>query len=849
MNPLAAALSVLMVGHSLFGPDGADMLQEALRAGTGEGTVQAQIINGAPLGWNWEHSAEAEGVDARAVLPKGEVTHLILTEAIPLANHLQWSNTEVNARNFADLALSANPEAKVYLQETWHSLKSGTGEAVEYDAGADVPWRERLAQDLPAWEGIVSAMAEGGAPVELIPAGQAMGLLHDRIAAGEVEGVEDISALFADDIHLNDAGHYFVAMVQYAVLTGQDPLGLPTDFNDRWGQAFATPPEDLSRALQRVAWDAVQAYSARVADRPVAPARDATAPAAPTGPPEAEPGAPAATKKAASTASPEPVRTPEATAQGTRDVAIGLAAVADWSTEVPFMDLMKSSRPWIGHLPGRFGGMETAELAAGGYLDDNGWPLRMPAELGSIGTLFLTDMLEAAVSLRGRYLLGYEGDGIIEVTGRASNVRYGEGEVRFDYTPGPGAVEIRIQRINVTDPLRNITVVREDHLAAFAEGAVFNPDWIRRIEGFEGLRFMDWMATNDSTLDAWEDRPQVADVTWAGGVPVEIMVQLANEVGADPWFTLPHLADDTFVRSFAEYVRENLDPARKVYAEFSNEVWNWQFAQARWADERAQSRWGEADKWVQYYALRAAEVARIWTEVFGPQAEARLVNVISTQTGWIGLEEDILNAPLVMAEGLPVPAEAFDAYAVSGYFAGTLGMDTSRSLIADWLTESLVQARAGAEAAGLEGEAAKAHVAARRFDFAVDMAAREALDGTITGSQQDTLADLTTRVWPHHAAVAREHGLDLVMYEGGTHATGIGPMADDAALTEFLHHFNYSDAMGKLYTTLLEGWEAVGGQLFNAYADVYAPTKWGAWGGLRHLDDNNPRWDALVGFR
>ncbi|MFC6586843.1 hypothetical protein ACFQDZ_06130 [Sulfitobacter pacificus] len=49
-------------------------------------------------------------------------------------------------------------------------------------------------------------------------------------------------------------------------------------------------------------------------------------------------------------------------------------------------------------------------------------------------------------------------------------------------------------------------------------------------------------------------------------------------------------------------------------------------------------------------------------------------------------------------------------------------------------------------------------------------------------------------------------------------------------MTEFLHHLNYSAAMGRLYRALLDGWKAVGGQLFNAYSDVYAPTKWGSWG-------------------
>ena len=45
MSGLDTVLAVLMIGHSLFGHDGPDMLQDALRAGTGQGTVQAQIIN------------------------------------------------------------------------------------------------------------------------------------------------------------------------------------------------------------------------------------------------------------------------------------------------------------------------------------------------------------------------------------------------------------------------------------------------------------------------------------------------------------------------------------------------------------------------------------------------------------------------------------------------------------------------------------------------------------------------------------------------------------------------------------------------------------------------------------
>jgi len=509
---------------------------------------------------------------------------------------------------------------------------------------------------------------------------------------------------------------------------------------------------------------------------------------------------------------------------------------------------MKTARPWLGHLAGRFGGMEYEELLAGGYLDAEGWPVKMPRKLGSIGTLILTDMPEAATSLKGRYVLRFEGSGIIEVTGRAQNVRYGKNTVSFDYTPGPGSVDIRIQRINSKNPPRNITVLREDRIAAYDSGARFNPDWTRHLENMDVLRFMDWMMTNNSPISAWKDRPRPEDVTYAlRGVPVEVMVSLANELGIDPWFNMPHLAQDDYVTRFADHVKETLSPRLTAHVEYSNEVWNWQFTQTAWADEQAQARWDEAEKGMQFYGVRAAEVAELWTEVFGGEAETRLRNVISTQTGWLGLETEALEAPLFVAEkaGNRPPVGAFDAYAVTGYFGGVLGLEDRGEMVHGWLEGSAAQARAEGEADGLSGEALEAHIATHRFDAAATLAEKELRNGAVSGDANDTLADLIGRVWPYHAAVARAHDLDLLMYEGGSHVVGLGAQVDDDALTAFFHHLNYAPEMGALYADLSAGWQAVGGQLFTHYSDVYTPTKWGAWGALRHLDDDNPRWQAL----
>lgn len=536
-------------------------------------------------------------------------------------------------------------------------------------------------------------------------------------------------------------------------------------------------------------------------------------------------------------------------------LAMGLAPVRDWSTQQPFLDVFKTARRWIGHRPGQWGGLEFGTLDALGMLDADGWPLRIPSDLGSIGTLILTDMPEESV-LAGRYVLRFDGSGIVEVAGRAQNKRYGEGEVRFDYTPGPGPVEIRIQRSDrrgTGDHVRNIRVAREEDWPALEAGALFRPGWLEMLRGCSSVRFMDWMNTNGSEQGNWDIRPKPGDFSYSRhGVPVEVMVALTHELGCDGWFNIPHLADDTYVRSMAEAVKAQMAPGSRAYVEYSNELWNWQFLQTEWADARGLERWGEQHRVAQFHGMRAAEVARLWSDVFSGADRARLVNVIATQTGWLGLERDILGAPLYVAENPGSnrpPHEAFDAYAVTGYFGHMLGTEAYVDVLHGWLEESRAAAQAEGAARGLSGQALDDHIAAHRFDLAVQRAVQELRDGSVTGMEGDTLGDLLGRVLPYHAGVAEAHGLDLIMYEGGSHVAGVGAQANDEALTEFFIHLNYTAEMGALYEELLQGWAALTPGAFNHYSDMQAPSKWGSWGALRYPGDANPRWDALARWR
>ncbi|MFY1705936.1 hypothetical protein [Tritonibacter scottomollicae] len=837
--------AVVMIGHSLIGPENPRMVQQLLATGqNNQPVVEHQVINGAPLRYNWEHADKAQGINARTRLAERPADVVIVTEAVPLANHLRWSDPKSAVENFYTLAASTNPNVTLYVQEGWHSLLSGTGEDVPFDDGGEVAWRDRLDNDLQHWQSIVDKVkAATGGDIRLLPTGQALGRLDDAIKAGTVPGLRNIRDIFSDDIHPDDIGFYYLALVQYAVLTGSSPEGLPRVLKTEWGTPYSTPSPELAQRLQEIAARAATGSSERTS----LPPDPLDLPADP----------PIAALNADVSFAPKPDLQPEVRRQ---PVAMNLAAVRDWSPQAPFIDHFKTARAWIGHLPGRWGGVTEEELRAAGYLDPDGWPLAIPPELGSIGTVLLNDLPETATSLAGRYVLQFDGQGIVEAGGRATNVRYGKNEVSFDFTPGQGAVDIRIQRSDrdeTGDYVRNITVVRESDLQAFERGALFNPDWLDRIEGFASLRFMDWMETNNSKQVGWEDRPRFADYTWTpNGVPAEVLVTLANRIGADPWFTLPHMADDTYVRNFATLVRDGLDEDLKAYVEYSNEVWNWQFQQAHWADKQARATWGSDGLWLQYYGGRAAEVAGIWTDVFSEGQEQadlsnRLVRVISSQTGWLGLEEQVLTAPLwTAADGTRQPPyRSFDAYAITGYFGASLGTQERAPMVRAWIADSLERARSAAAEKGLRGAAAEAYVTEHRYDVAVAQAAVELQDGLNASNPEGTLNDLLTRVLPYHAEVAQKHSLDLIMYEGGSHVVGHGPLVDDDALTGFFTHLNYTAEMADLYRLLLNAWPDLGGRLFGAYSDVSVAGRWGSWGALRTLSDDNPRWDMLEAAR
>ncbi len=510
-------------------------------------------------------------------------------------------------------------------------------------------------------------------------------------------------------------------------------------------------------------------------------------------------------------------------------VAVNLSSISGWSTQMPFIDLMRTGRRWQAHAPGAWGGLDDVDLEAEGHVDARGWPVSIPEGADRLGTIWDWDAEDPAAARRkGLYVLRHEGSARFEVKGGGvRELRRQPGRLLFENATG-GSMTLDIVRIDPKDPPRRITLTRAEDEALLEAGAVFNPDWIAAIADYRQVRFMDWALTNSSEASEWEDRPRPEDANWSSkGAPVEIMVRLANEIGADPWFTMPHRATDDYVRRFATYVRDHLDPKLAATVEFSNEIWNPAFGQRKELMEESRAAWGDLGKetrqLLNWQTKRAVRVARIWNEVFGAEAKARLVHAIGAQTASPWATKKLLDAALwrkAEPESYARPDEVFDAVAVTTYFGAAVVRRKDRR-------EALLAEIKAAGPGGAEG--VRAALAARLQD------------PDFPSSLPQTAENLREQ-----KEVAAAHGLRMIAYEGGQHVHhlfGVGGKGE--ALTDFMIGFVRSPQMGALYRRSIEGWEAVGDGPYMQYTDVGAPTKWGSWGLLAHLGDSTPRATAI----
>ncbi len=258
---------VFQLGHSLVNHDMPSMLQSLCNDAGVNHTYEVGIINGAPLFWTWAHHDECAGkqattVDAKVELASGNYEVFVMTEGVP------WDPIINDFYKYTDSfhyqAIMGNPNVQTYLYETWNCINTGLPTGCMYDDGDTILWAQRIREDISTWEDVMDSLNTlypTNEPVLIIPAGQAYANLKDSVEAGVVPGVSDFfGTFFEDDIHSSLTGKYFNALVHYACIYKQSPVGLTNQTTNEWGGDFPDVELNLAAKLQEIAWNTVVAY-------------------------------------------------------------------------------------------------------------------------------------------------------------------------------------------------------------------------------------------------------------------------------------------------------------------------------------------------------------------------------------------------------------------------------------------------------------------------------------------------------------------------------------------------------------------------------------------------------------
>ncbi|MCU0611035.1 MAG: hypothetical protein MUE60_04495, partial [Candidatus Eisenbacteria bacterium] len=439
------------------------------------------------------------------------------------------------------------------------------------------------------------------------------------------------------------------------------------------------------------------------------------------------------------------------------EIGMNVAGPTDWNSEYPFVNIMKLGRSWgtcnvAWHPSGQ--NLWDTQLIDSVAVDENGYPLELPFEVDHPNA----DTSQAVFSVwtntsslpSGTYILLYDGQGTFDFDFDAEITSVTPGRLEVSVQPAAGIMKMEILGSTQGDHVRNIRFLLPGTEATYQDEP-WSAEWKEKLAPFTTIRFMDWGCTNNSILRTWDQRPAVDDYTYTiSGIPYEWMVWTCNEIDADPWVCVPHLADSQYVANLATLFRDSLDAERTIYVEYSNELWNWMFAQAHYGLDSLD----QGLPWPERLGPRIEDVMAIWTDVFAGQTN-RLVRVVGSQTYYLDIVDRILDY---------VDPDVVDALAATWYV-------------------------------GLNGDSLASYGAGLTADKVFELAY-----GELRGDLSYFLRG--------NKAIADDEGLRFVYYEGGQHFTPT-PFGSVQPYNQVLEDVQTDPEMYAFYCELLDTVRAV----------------------------------------
>jgi hypothetical protein len=251
-----AGLKLLTAGHS-FPVWMPPLVAEMAKAAGIQGHEQLAIssIGGSKVIQHWDLPAEKN--KAKPVLEAGKADLFTMAPTfLP----------DAGIENFVKLGLEHNAKLRFTLQQNWVPfedpavwLSKNRPKSIDRDV---ITFAQLRAKHDPYFNLIEDHVKEinvriPSAKIAIVPSGEAVMALRDKVIKGEAPGIKTQNELFTDALgHPGPQIRVLSAYCHYAVIYRRSPVGLPVV-----SQLAKLPEaEKLNRLLQEIAWKAVTGH-------------------------------------------------------------------------------------------------------------------------------------------------------------------------------------------------------------------------------------------------------------------------------------------------------------------------------------------------------------------------------------------------------------------------------------------------------------------------------------------------------------------------------------------------------------------------------------------------------------
>lgn len=313
-------------------------------------------------------------------------------------------------------------------------------------------------------------------------------------------------------------------------------------------------------------------------------------------------------------------------AQCIANSAINVSRTNDLNSEWPFANIFKNANEWkTAFVTDNLSAPSNTNQLSSASKDVNGYVKKIP--FGTSNNVIVYSEFDNVNSLPlGTYTLLFDGSGSVTVNGAFEVLSTNGNTINLRINRANGNIgRVIITSSSETNNIRNIRLLLPGTQNSY-QANPWNPTWSGRISAFKVIRFSKWISQDINTNFVWTNRPTNDYFSYnLNGVPYELMVRYCNDFNKDAWINIPHNATDNFVRSLAQYLKNNLNISSNVYVELSNELYDETQPQSIYLKNAL----GSSIPWPGRLATRINAVMDIFTQEFSGQTN-RLFRVLGS---------------------------------------------------------------------------------------------------------------------------------------------------------------------------------------------------------------------------